>query len=149
MKKHVTWIIVADGGRARLLANDGPGKGVYPVSEKELVLENPPTRAQGTDRPGRTGDRMGPARHAMEPRADWHQFEKTRFAREISRLLDNGAQEGRFERLVLIAPPRALGSLRAHLDPRTRGLVVGEINKDLTHCSDTEITDQLGVVLAA
>jgi protein required for attachment to host cells len=36
MKKRVTWIIVADGSRARVLANDGPGKGLRPAITGEF-----------------------------------------------------------------------------------------------------------------
>ena len=41
MKKKVTWIIVADGSRARVLANDGPGKGLRPAIAGEFHHDAP------------------------------------------------------------------------------------------------------------
>ena len=48
MKKKVTWIIVADGSRARVLANDGPGKGLRPAIAGEFHHDAPPTHLLGT-----------------------------------------------------------------------------------------------------
>jgi protein required for attachment to host cells len=43
--------------------------------------ENPPTREQGTDRPGRVHVRIGPTRSAVED-TDWHRLAEERFAVE-------------------------------------------------------------------
>ncbi|NNG05772.1 MAG: host attachment protein [Inquilinus sp.] len=143
-----TWIVVADGARARVMLNEGVGKGLSPVPGLEMVDDNPPTREQGSDRPGRTHDRMGPGRHAMEPRADWHRQEKALFAKSIAERLTAELDRDAFDRLVLIAPPAAMGDLRAALDDRAHKLVAGEITKDLTHAGDAEIEDAVGPVLA-
>lgn len=141
--KQTLWVLVADGGRARILVNSGVGKGLHPASGEAFGIDNPPTREQGTDRPGRTFDSAGSGRHAMEPRVDWHRFEKVKFSREIAQRLDRAALDGAFDRLILIAPPATLGDLRSALDGKTRQKVVGEIAKDLTQLSDRDIEGHL------
>ncbi|RUY28340.1 Host attachment protein, partial [Mesorhizobium sp. M7A.F.Ca.CA.001.13.2.1] len=51
--KHGIWVIVADGEKALFLRNAGDNK--YPNLEvvQEMQQDNPPTREQGSDSPGR------------------------------------------------------------------------------------------------
>ncbi len=70
MKSTVTWILIADESRARLLANHGPRRGVEPVSEDLLEGRILPGREIMSDRPGRTFDSVGAGRHAKEPRGN-------------------------------------------------------------------------------
>lgn len=149
MRKKVTWILVADGARARVLANDGIGKGLQPAIDGEIARDLPPTRELGTDRPGRTQQRgTGGRRHALEPHVDWHRFEKEKFSREMAALLDSAAERGAFDRLVLIAPPRTLGDLRAALGAKARGKVHAEMDKDLTHVTLHDLPGYLENVVA-
>jgi protein required for attachment to host cells len=148
MQKKVTWILVADGARARVLMNDGIGKGLQPALNGEMVHALPPTRDMGTDRPGRSQQRNTAGRHAIQPHVDWHRFEKEKFSREMAALLDSAAERGAFHRLVLIAPPRSLGDLRAALGAKARSLVHAEIDKDLTHVTIRELPDHLTRVVA-
>ncbi len=120
MKPVKTWILIADGARARILLNEGPGKGLKPALDHEFATVHAPTRELGSDRPGRVHDRFGPGRHAMEPPADWHEYEKQTFAAEIARLLEEEAQKGSFDRLVVVAPPKTLGELRRTLGRAAR-----------------------------
>ena len=105
VKPVKTRILIADGARARVLLNRGPGKGLEATALTDLAAEHEPTRELGSDRPGRVHDRMGPGRHAMAPRVDWHEFEKTRFAREVATALNRAAGGQAFDRLILVAPP--------------------------------------------
>ncbi|HTO84575.1 MAG TPA: host attachment protein [Methylomirabilota bacterium] len=148
MKKRITWIVVADGARARVLMNEGVGKGLQPAINGDLAHALPRSRDLGTDRPGRVQQRGTSGRHAIAPHVDWHRFEKEKFGKEIARLLDDAAERNAFDRLVLIAPPRTLGDLRAALAPRTRGFIFAELDKDLTHATLQELPDHLADVVA-
>ena len=148
MKGKVTWVLVADGARARVYRNDGPGKGLVALPDQAASITIPPTRDLGTDRPGRTHDRFGPARHAMAPRADWHTAEKRAFAASLAERLGEVERQGAFDRLILVAPPKTLGDLRKACGAHVRDKVAGEISKDLTHATDSEIAEQVGQVLA-
>ena len=143
MKPVKTWIVVADGAKARFLLNQGPGKGLQPALERASDAARMPTRGQGSDRPGRVHDRSGPGRHAMAPRADWQRFEKDRFAKEMAGILDEAARKRAFDRLVLVAPPKTLGVLRSAMNKTTAGLVSGEVSKDLTQVTLGELPDHL------
>ncbi len=89
MKPIVTWILIANGARARLFSNDGPGHGVRLVSDEVLVCVNLPGREIMSDRPGRTFDSVGAGRHAKEPRTDAREIEKRSFAHELAAMLDD------------------------------------------------------------
>lgn len=149
MKASKTWILIADGARARIFVNDGPGKGLKPAISKEFATENLPTREIISDRPG-TNASGGAVRHGYAPRVDWHRFEKHRFAASMAAILNKEAKRHAFARLVLVAPPEPLGSLRASLDNATRGCVIKEIGKDLTNLTEHELPKRLeadGLVL--
>ena len=147
MKKKRTWILVADGARARILLSEGWGSGLTPVPGHERQIENPPTREQGTDRPGRTHESATTMRHALEPRVDWHRYEKHLFATELAGILNRAHQENAFDRLVIVAPPSTLGDLRAKLDKNARRVVAAELDKDLTNLSLDELQTQLEKVV--
>ena len=148
MKAIRTWIVVADGAGARLFLNTGPGKGLQNLPDGRMQTALETTRNQGSDRPGRVHDRMGEGRHAMEARADWHDRQKQEFARELAGHLNTAARDKAFDRLILVAPPKHLGMLRALLGAAAKRLVTGELPKDLTQASQKEILDHLGAIAA-
>lgn len=129
--KHDGWVVVADGEKALFLYNEGDG--LYPNLKvfREFEHENPPSREQGADRAGRYADASKLHRSAVE-NTDWHSIEKERFAREIADRLYRFAHAGRFEELILVAPPQVLGEMRKELHPEVTGRIVAEMPKDLT-----------------
>lgn len=127
-----TWILIADGSRARLFLSQGHGTDLQPALDQEFIGVNRPSREIGSDHPGRAFDSAGQGRHAMEPPTDPHRYEKQRFANEIAGILDAARCKGSFDHLVIIAPPQALGDLRAQLSAGVRKMVAGELAKDLT-----------------
>ncbi len=139
------WIVVADGAKARVLSRQGRHGPLEPASdmcfaEAEARL---PTRDVGADRPGRVQESANAARHAMEPRVDWHRFAKERFAIGIANALEAAAQRKLYEELILVAPPRALGDLRRALGRHAKARVAGEVAKDLTNLTDHELRAHL------
>ena len=146
LPKKTTWVAVADGGKALLLENTGTdAKPALEVLTKR-ELENPPNREQGTDRPGRFADR-GPGQRSAAEVPDWHEFAEAAFAREFAGLLGRAAREGRYDRLVLIAPDRVIGALRPALAPEASERVILEMRKDLTNHPVPEIESLLGRTL--
>lgn len=126
-----TLVVVADGGKALLLRNEGDATDLNLRVEKVFELENPASREQGTDRPGRMADSGGRGRSAME-QVDWHQQEEDRFVVELAEKLYQLSHAGKIQRLVLIAPPAVLGLLRRTLHTEVTQRLAGEIAKDLT-----------------
>ena len=124
-------VLVSDGRRARFLRNTGTAAEPHLVLESALDSENPYTRDQGTDRPGRYLGPDGHGRSAMEE-TDWHQQAEERFAAQVANLLYHMEHARKFDELVVVAPPKMLGDLRARLHKEVAECVVAEVAKDLT-----------------
>lgn len=137
------WVLVADGKTARVFSAQGRTSRFEPAIPFEMRLPNPSTREQGTDKPGRVFESQGGTRHSVEPRVDLHREAKRTFAEEIAALLKEKTREKAFDELLLIAPPQMMGDLRAALDGPTRARVKGEVVKDLTKLSPSELHDYL------
>jgi protein required for attachment to host cells len=138
MIDHDAWVMVGDGEKALFFRNEGDA--TYPNLEVIDVLkhENPSTREQGSDRPGRTHSSVGTARSAMQE-TNWHKLEKHRFAKEIADTLYQAAHKGRYQKLILTAPPMIMGDLRKALHKEVSSRVVAEVSKDLTNMPPHEI----------
>lgn len=129
MKKETTWILVADGSRAKIFRAAGKGKIEL---HAESAVPHPPSRDINADRPGRTFDSTGQGRHAKEPPSDPHDKAEADFLHTLAQQIDNAHAKKEFDRLVVIAAPRALGTLRAALPKRVSGAVTAEMAHDLT-----------------
>lgn len=144
MKPTITWILIADGARARFMSNSGPGKGLEALPD--LVFEGDHKPTIDADRPGRTFDSVGEGRHAMAPVADPHELLKAQFVDQLAATLEQHADA--FDRLVLVAPPHILGMLRKSMPDAVAAKVTGELGKDLTHTPNTELPKHLQEVIA-
>ncbi len=140
MKPVRTWILIADAGRARVLQNMGPGKGTTAVDglASESALPSS-TNEIVADRQGRSFESTGSTRHPMEPRTDPREQMKRSYLEMLADQLDGKLQAGAFDRLVVVAPPQALGILRAAFSDRVRSAVSGELAKDLTKTPDHDL----------
>ena len=135
---HNSLILVGDGQKALFFRNKGNPQHVALVVERILEQDNPPTREQGTDRPGRSVASLGATRSAMDE-VDWHYLAKERFADELAEALYRHAHANRFDRLVIIAPPKILGSLRKAFHAEVVNRIAAEIAKELTTHPVSEI----------
>ena len=147
MPKSITWIVVADGAHANVYASQGPGKGVDEPAVREFVGDNHPSREIGSERPGRTVESVGGARHSIEPHSDPHRHNQQVLARDIAGFLDEAASRNAYDRLVIAAPPRALGDLRAGLSAKVQAKLVGDLNKDLMHLPPRDLPAHLGDIV--
>lgn len=144
-----TWILVAHEAGARVFENQGPGKGLDLLEELEHALGRARDRDIVSDRPGRSfrknsGD---PRRAAMSRGEGPHDRAVANFARELAHKLQHARVQNRYQRLVLVAPPRFLGLLRSSLDGPTTHLVVGSLHKDLAATKEAELIEHLHEVV--
>jgi protein required for attachment to host cells len=79
----------------------------------------------------------------MEPRTDPQRYAEYAFARDLSDHLEKAANEHRFDCLVVVAAPKALGDLRDLLPKTVQAKVVAEIDKDLTNIPTRELGKHL------
>jgi protein required for attachment to host cells len=132
-----TWILVADGARARIL--DRPKK-LGPITEIQS-LANPGARLHDseltTDAPGRS------SRHGVGQQASAKEHEAENFARDLAHRLDAGRNHGSCRNIVLVAPPQFLGMLRKNLSGPCASMVTAEFAKDLSRASIAQITELL------
>ncbi|MCT9000039.1 host attachment family protein [Chelativorans intermedius] len=129
--EHNIWLLVADGEKALFLRNEGNPFQPRLQVVRAIHEENPPNRQQSTDAPGRYFDGANVHKSGFEE-TDWHRIGKERFAEEIADRLYRLAHRGRFEKIVLVAPPLVLGALRKALHKEVSDRVAGEVAKTLT-----------------
>lgn len=136
MKKQVTWILVTDGGRAKVFLSAGEGR---LEMLHEAAIDHPASRDIVSDRPGRTFDSAGTGRHAMEPPSDPHDRAESEFIRSVASHVETACGNNEFDNLVVVAAPRALGDLRAACSKRLKAAISEEIAKDVTNMSTPEL----------
>lgn len=139
---HDAFVFVGDGRKALFLRNEGDEKFLNLKTERVLVDQNPPTREQGTDQPGRTFASVGSRRSAVEE-ADWHVLEEQRFAHEVAAALQRIVRDRKVKALVVVAPPKTLAELRKAFHSDVKNRIVAEIDKDLTKQPVYEIEKHL------
>lgn len=143
----VDWILVADRGRARVL-HAIPDAKVFPTLMTFVHPESDLTRQElESDDPGRMA-LEGSARSTFEPRTDHKHLTAERFAHELTEHLEQARQEGRFDRLFVVAPPLFLGELRKSWKHPLAATVAGEVHKELSGLSDHELMEHLRTVVA-
>ena len=145
---HDAIVFVGDGRKALFLRNDGDEKFANFVTEDVVVDDNPPTREQGSDKPGRGFASAGSTRRsAMEP-TDWHAIGEHRFAERASGALERLMRARGAPALIVAAPPRTLADLRAALHPEVKARIVLEINRDFVNQPVWEIERRVVASLA-
>ena len=143
MKPIRTWIVIADGAFARVLESHGPAQRLAPVEAMSMAGDHRASHEIRADRPGRTNESVGPTRHAIEPASDPHRELKRTFAEHVVDMLSTRLAAASFDRLVLVAPPKTLGDLRAALTPALRSILHAEVAKDLIKTPQIEIAAHL------
>jgi protein required for attachment to host cells len=141
--------MVGDGARALFFRNTGSS--LEPKLSVENVFEqyNPQTHELGTERPTRGSEFSGGSNtNGGRPRSnieqtDWHQLNEDRFAKDIAKKLYQLAHANRYQRLVIVAPPKVLGVLRKELHKEVLERVEAEITKDFAHATTSSIQQEL------
>jgi len=123
-----TWVMVADGARARLFALD---TGVHAVAEIGDYI-NP-----GGRRPEDAEEQPPPMaldhnRHASEALGADRDVAATPFARELNAVLQRGRAAHHYQDLILVAPPPFLETLDAVLDKDVRACVSFSLPRGMT-----------------
>jgi protein required for attachment to host cells len=126
-------IVVADQAEAIFYDTPSLQARLQEVAHISDPLAHRHDRDFSSDRPGRSYESVGGQRHAIERENSPRSREAVRFARRISRRLDEGRRKGEYDELIVVAGPPFLGLMRAELSRPTRQRVVHEIHKDLVH----------------
>ena len=138
-----TWILVADTARARLF-EPAPSDGRLVEIE---CFTNPEGRAGARQvdvhHPPSVNESADAGRCQVEPHASARERTAHRFAHALSEVLERGRARRRYERLVLVAPPRFLGTLHQHMSEPLRNSIAAEVRRDLTTLRLAELRARL------
>jgi protein required for attachment to host cells len=129
----ITWIVVSDGARCRILQHKGGSLKLTTVADFE-----------GDHRPNREIDTGG---QHYEASRSHHEMLKLDF---VDRVLNNVQQrqsEGLFNSIIFICPPRILGIFRKKASKNLLNFSKAQIPKDLVHTSPIKIFEKLRSVL--
>lgn len=126
----VTWVAAFDGGKALIWHNEGFDDQPNLKLVETLGIENPPDHDQGEDKPGRFPD---PAHgRSSVSQTDYHQLTKERFIDEVVEHLNKACAQKKFDRLVVMAPDKALGEARKEFSDALAEIVI-EDAVDVVH----------------
>jgi len=142
---HNALVLIGDGRKALILRNLGAQRRLKFEQVRFFEHETPRTSEMGTDRPGRMGRMVGTmskGRTAFE-QTDWHHLEEARFVRAVEEALTRAVQAEPSAQIIVVMPPKALGEFRAGMSSKLKPHVIGEIAKDLTQYTVTEIERHL------
>lgn len=137
------WILVANQAEAKIYSTERiPGS---------LALVGTLTHEEGaahkrdlaSDAPGRVHDRIGSARHSMEPDTGVREEERRRFVKEIVVRLQAAHKRGDFSQLVILAAPAVMGVIRRTLNGALAKTVIKEIPKGVVGQAADKIEAQL------
>jgi protein required for attachment to host cells len=129
---HDALVVVADGRKSLFLRNEGDAEFPHLVVESHSSHDDLPDRELKSDAPTVAVSRVGGRRSTVEE-TDYHQQAEDRFAADSAALLGRKAQNGGFEQLIIVAPPRTLGELRGHYSKAVSSRIVAEVDKDLVN----------------
>ena len=135
------WVIVADQSKARFFTVSDTST---LIEIKDLVQPQARRLEQDltSDRPGRSFDSKGKGSHAMGSKVEPAKQEAIRFAKEVSETVRSAHNEGRCDRILLVAGPPLLGMLRADLKTIS-GMEIAELDKNLGQYDAVEIRKHL------
>ena len=140
-----TWVLVADGGHAKVLEWRRPRLTL--LNDLTLAIDLPASHNLVSDRLGRSFESQGRARHAIVGRSDPHRRLKRDFAKQIAHMLAKELTAKRYERLVVVAPPATLADLRNAYSKTMREKVIEELAHDLVKLPAARLSRRLAQLL--
>jgi protein required for attachment to host cells len=137
------WIVVADGGRARVLGVSGDRRGLTVLREITSVDAHRRTLNLVSDRPGRSRESAATASHVVEPRHDARDAARERFIGQVALMLIEDNRARQFDELILIVAPGLTDALRGALDEAVRARVRETLEEDLIRSALQDIHARL------
>lgn len=116
-----TWVVVADGAHLRVFEERSRAAELRELADWTMRQESS-DRPAATHHPATVHERAGSGRHAGKEDNPAQEAE-SRFLARVAKRLQLAAERNEFHGLVLVAPPKALGILRAELGERLAGRV--------------------------
>ncbi len=130
MSKGMTWYVVADGGKARILTLEG--------GEMRTLQHFDNSGHGDTDEDFSAGTSQLKA-----PKTDPHDQAKAHFAKQVAERLNEAVRTGKVDEIVLAAPAHVLHDIREGLDKAASVKLGKSLSKDLTNTPDHQLASHL------
>lgn len=132
MRQQTTWVATFDEAACRVFSFNGVPRKLQELSEESRMGAHKP---HFSDRAGRVHERRGERRSSVAPRTDPERGMEKAFVQALAAALDAQSEAGAFDRLIVVAAPRALGDFRAAASKALKAKVVREIRGDFVNCA--------------
>lgn len=142
----ITWVAAIDGQFANFFTKL-PASGLQDLNHSMQAQPVRTDTAGGRRDLGRAYDRRGGGRHIVEPHTSERTQQRRQFMREVAEFLHTSLEQGKYNRLVVAAPPKILGFLRQELSDAVRAVIVLELDKDLIQLEPQQIQEKLDQVI--
>ena len=128
---HRALVLVADGKKVLFLRNHGDQNQIDLRTEAHDAREDRKDSEIKTDAAGSSKQSFGYGRPSMDE-PDYHQQEEDRWVKDAAEELKKRALRNDFDALAIVAPPKALGTLRKELHKEVERRIVLTLNKEMT-----------------
>lgn len=119
-----TWIVVADGGHARILLNTHRDEG---VSELPLAGKGDPRLAS------HHSELAAGVHHTPVHKPTAENQKEGKFVSLLAETLQTGISRKECDGLILVAPATVMGQLRKALNANSHKAIIAEVVHDYTH----------------
>ncbi|MFO7603289.1 MAG: host attachment protein [Gammaproteobacteria bacterium] len=137
------YVVVAESSRARVYQTNLHLQDLQEITDFSHPESRQHARDITADLPGRLAATGAGSHHAVQAKTDIKKHQADEFARQIAIYLQQALEQGKYDHLVLIAPPAFLGLLRQHLSKNVAASVRYELDKELLHASADELRAHL------
>ncbi len=137
MQRKKIWMVLMDDSKGRFITRDPDSGSLYQFHC--MTHDHPSDTEHGDDRPGRDFESMGGARHAYEPKTDWHTAQKEVFVKEVLEYLTKANSNHEFDEVYVFAPPKMIGFLRKDMPSHLASKITKEIHKDIVRYTLEEL----------
>lgn len=119
-----TWVVVANGGGARLFRNVGSQMAPKLHQDDQFTLDP---------------DNDGPSASGPNDRIDPHSRDEAGFAKQVAQRINSAVLKNEFAHLVLFADATTLGRIRPQLHKEASSRLIADVAKDLTNAPVEDI----------
>lgn len=136
------WVVVCNGAKALILENASDAWVPNLKTREVHQHDDAKSRDIGSDAAGHAVAAVGNSGGSMQE-TDWHDQAEQDFLKKIAARLDAAVLAGEARAMIVAAPPRALGVLRAAFSDHVRNAVRAEIDKDYVKLPVDQIEQHL------
>jgi protein required for attachment to host cells len=132
-------VVVADSSRADLYDLPEPRATLVKAGTIGNAAAGKHERDFGKGPPGRMQSSAGGSRTALQPRHTRKEHATDLFARQLARAVAASARAPGVDGVVLVAAPRFLAAIKAHLSKTAQSRVIAELRRDLVDVPKLEL----------